>query len=236
MMNYQHKYYKYKVKYLQYKNNNNNNNKAQAISKNYNKNKLKDIIHPINGPKEVIVVLKPFLIYDGSQNTESHLTGIQNIDDIITERISVDKTDLKNVLPFYYQSAYYWYDSGLDEKDLLEEDVEIEVFDYKFNNGLIFLSIRKSNNNGFNKADYRAIKICFDPYNFGPDGYMLQDITIYEGEELKPYLDPLRGEHKVVIPANIQALIDSYGITDEPEYYVEIAVHVIDILPHLNNQ
>jgi hypothetical protein len=75
---------------------------------------LKEVIHSIDGPEEVTVILKPLLVYDGSE----------------------------------------------------------------FKNGKIYLTIRKSNGNGFSKSDYRAIEICYHPDDFGPDGYMLQDIVV----------------------------------------------------------
>ncbi len=75
----------------------------------------------------------------------THLTGINNIDTIINNRITNDYTNIKNILPFYYKSAFYWFDSkrfGISENDLLEKNVEIEIMDYQFKNNLIYLTIK----------------------------------------------------------------------------------------------
>ena len=173
---YLYKYKKYKKKYLDYK-------KEIRMQGGSQSNVLKKIIHPIKGPNEITVVLKPFLVYNGNQFANTYQTGIQKVDKIIEKRIAKDHTNIKRIVNFYYESVYYWFDSGLSEKDLLEKNLDIITSGYKFKDGFIYLKLKKSNNNGFNESDYEAIKICFDPYDFGPDAYMLQDIEIYQGPE-----------------------------------------------------
>lgn len=210
---YHQKYLKYKQKYLELKYIRGNQDISIFVGGASVKQKdlSKKIIHPIAGPKEITIVFKPFLVFNGNEFTSSYLTGIKHVDDIITERISNDHTSIKGVLPFYYKSAFYWFGANeynLSEKDLLEENVEIVPINYKFKNGLIYLTVIKSNNNGFNESDYKAINIAFDPNDFGPDNYMLQDIVIYEGDELAPIVKQYDGDDNVA----------------------ELAVDVIDIL------
>ena len=216
MYNYHDKYIKYKKKYLDLKH--------RLINQYGGHEPLRHIITPINGPKEITIILKPFLVYDGNIFHSNHKTGIDKVDNIIEKRIAVDYTKIKKILPFYYESAYAWFDSGFKESDLLEKNVKIETIDYQFKNGLIYLKVKKSNNNGFNKNDYKAIRICFDPHDFGPDGYMLQDITIYSGPELEPFINKIK-QKKLK-----NSLVDN-GNKQSNEYTVELAVEVKTILP-----
>ncbi|AYV85272.1 MAG: hypothetical protein Satyrvirus8_30 [Satyrvirus sp.] len=210
---YKYKYEKYKNKYLKLKLKQGGGLDSSIIS------------HPIKGPKKIIIVLKPMLLYHGNILSDSHLTGISNVDKEIEKRISNDYTKIQKILPFYYSGAFYWY-HGVGEDKLLEKQVNIIITNYKFKNGLIYLTARKSNNNGFNKDDYKAIEISFDPDNFGPDGYMLQDIIIYKGSDLKPILKKYTK--------------DEFGTPvqfddNENSDLVELVVRVIDILPKFVN-
>ena len=231
-MDYKHKYLKYKKKYLDLKNKFFNGENKSNFDENQDRNELKKIIHPIAGPKKITIILKPFLVYNGSENADSYLTGVESVDNIISDRIAQDYTKIKNILPFYYESAYYWFDSGLGEEKLLEKNINIKITDYEFKNGLIYLTAIKSNNNGFNQSDYQAIRICFDPDDFGPDGYMLQDIVIYDGSDTKQIIEKLEQKNKS--SSISQSHILGYGGDDED--VLELAVRVVDILPHLDKK
>jgi hypothetical protein len=207
---YKHKYIKYKTKYY-------NLLKKQKPDDENDNQELKHITKPIIGPKKITIVLKPFLVLNG-EFTNSYLTGINKIDNIIEQRIANDYTKIKGILPFYYESLFYKYGSekfGLKE-DMVEKNIGIKILDYKFENGLIYLTVSKSNNNGFNKADYTAIKISFDPYDFGPDGYMIQDIVIFDWGETQQ----ISNKHK-----------NNLNNAEEP--IAELVVEVVDIIPHL---
>ena len=177
--------------------------------------------------------MRPFLVFGGNQFSKNYLIGNDRIDTIIKNRILKDYTNIKNILPFYYESAFYWFDSekfGLKEEDLLEKNVGIRTVNYRFINGSIYLTVCKTNNNGFDDADYKAIKICFDPDDFGPDGYMLQDITIYQGPEIAEIVKQLKQN-------NYQNILNKYpnmpAKVDETDSSAELALNVIDIIPHL---
>lgn len=179
------------------------------------------ITHPIDGPKKITIVLKPFLVYNGSTFLDTYLTGNSKIDSIITKRIEVDYTRLQNILPYYYEIPFHTYGTGLEENELLEKNVEIKCIDYEFKNGLIYMTVKKSNDNGFSKNDRKAIKICFDPYDFGPDNYMLQDIIIYQGNNLKPIIKEIEKKYSPLF---------KFSDDENTDLVLELAVEVVNIL------
>lgn len=162
------------------------------------------IKHPIDGPNEIEVILKPFLIYNGNQYQKTYLTGINKIDKIIKKRIIMDYTRIKEIP----RNALYFTESGL------EQGVLLKPIRYQFKNKLIYLFLKKTNNNGFSHEDYNAIKDYFDPEISGPDTWMSGNIIIYEGSELK------KTKRKF----------------DYDRYIVELGVRVIDIKPHLSKK
>ncbi|AFX92165.1 hypothetical protein CE11_00133 [Megavirus courdo11] len=147
-------------------------------------------------PKVITVILEPHLLYNGNESTGSYTTGIDKIDKIIEQRIGQDYTDVKNV--FQYTLKY----------TNKPNSSEIECIDYKFNNGLIYLKLKKKNNTNFTKDDYDKMQ---EDLENGADGWMEGDITIYEGDDLK-----------------------ETGLNfEDDQYSVELGLGITDITPHL---
>lgn len=152
---------------------------------------------------EIEVVLKPFLIYNIKDYADSYLTGISTIDNVITERIKKDYTNISRIAD--YATKY--------DKHYRNTDAKMICSDYQFKNGLIYLKLHKSNNEPFNKHDYKAIKNAVEIYDNGPETWMEDNIIIYEGPEL--------------------AKTGKKFIYDK--YLVELAIDIVDITPHIKN-
>lgn len=133
------------------------------------------------------VILKPFLIYNTIEYSNTYLTGNREIDLEIEKRIKKDYTNVCRIAE--YAKKY--------NKHLRKANYYLKCIDYQFKDGLIILAIEKSNNEPFRRQDYQAIKEAIYAYNEGPETFIERNIVIYRGPELKKIGHIFIGEEEV---------------------------------------
>ena len=118
----------------------------------------------------IVVILTPFLIYDDNEYQDHHHLNIKELDMLIDQRISADKTNIKDIFNYGdYKSTDYYYDG---------ENV--------------YVTVKRIDNKPITDHDKEYIKNdIVNPYDVGPDTWMEGNIYILNGNDFKKYDDTL---------------------------------------------
>lgn len=124
--------------------------------------------------KQIKIILKPILIYNITEETSTHLTGIKNIDQIINHKLVTNYLGIDNLLD--HAKKY--------NLKIRKTDYYYIMNNYLFENDLIYMIAQKSNNDFFDKYDLKAIIDSIENYNDNIDAFMEGSLIIYEGNDL----------------------------------------------------